>query len=145
MSRHRSALTPENTHLVMSTLASVVGNNPRLVADWKSQIAPSDDPLAQFHTKFWGVKEVPLPDATDEHKDDDDMEVDNSTAEGGDIIPGCYVLDIDIQGAAEDKIWVRADYIRMFKFAEKFYAENACNTLSPCLVITGQPGIGELR
>jgi hypothetical protein len=43
-----------------------------------------------------------------------------------------------------DKIWVRAEYTRMFEFAEKFYAENVCNTLSPCLVITGQPGIGGL-
>ena len=54
----------------------------------------------------------------------------------------CYVLDIGIRGV-EDKIWVR---IRMFEFAEKSYADSLCNsgnTLSPCLVITGQPGIGE--
>ena len=87
-----------------------------------------------------------MPGQTSIKTYDDDMEVDDSTAEGGDIIPGCYVLDIDIQGAVEDKIWVRADYIRMFKFAEEFYAENASDfALSPCLVITGQPGIGELR
>ncbi|KAM6496569.1 hypothetical protein JOM56_007042 [Amanita muscaria] len=71
------------------------------------------------------------------------MEINDSTAEDDDIDPSCYVLDIDIQGI-EDKIWVRAEYIRMFKFAEKFYAENKSNlALSPCLVITGQPGIGK--
>ncbi|KAM6499289.1 hypothetical protein JOM56_004797, partial [Amanita muscaria] len=33
---------------------------------------------------------------------------------------------------------------RVFKFAEEFYAENKSNlALSPCLVITGQPGIGK--
>ena len=71
------------------------------------------------------------------------MEIDGSTADDGDIDPGCYVLDIGTRGK-EDKIWVRAEYARMFEFAEIFYAENACNTLSPCLVITGRPGIGEL-
>ena len=35
-------------------------------------------------------------------------------------------------------------YIRMFEFAEKFYAESLNEPRSPCLVITGQPGIGEL-
>ena len=55
----------------------------------------------------------------------------------------CYVLDIGIRGV-EDKIWVRADYIRMFEFAEEFYAESLNEPRSPCLVITGQPGIGEL-
>ncbi|KIM91796.1 hypothetical protein PILCRDRAFT_58282 [Piloderma croceum F 1598] len=70
------------------------------------------------------------------------MEINDSTADDGDIDPGCYVLDIGTRGK-EDKMWVRAEYIRMFEFAETFYAENACNTLSPCLVITGQPGIGK--
>ncbi|KAF8345320.1 hypothetical protein F5887DRAFT_885268 [Amanita rubescens] len=68
------------------------------------------------------------------------MEVDDSTAD--EISPRCYVLDIGIRGV-EDKIWVRADYIRMFEFAEKFYAESLSNPQSPCLVITGQPGIGK--
>ena len=114
---------------MMSTLASVVDPSPELIADWKSQIAPPDHPLLQFHTKFWGVKE-------------DRGHVNNLGVD--DILPDCHVLDIDIQGVQSDKIWVRADYIRMFKFAEVFYAENESNyALSPCLVITGQPGIGK--
>ena len=47
--------------------------------------------------------------------------------------------------AWKTKIWVRADYIRMFNFAKEFYAETLSNPLllSPCLITTGQPGIGE--
>ncbi|KAF8350326.1 hypothetical protein F5887DRAFT_944842 [Amanita rubescens] len=93
--------------------------------------APPNAPLTQFHAKFWGVEE--------EGGLSDNMEVDDSTA---DISPRCYILDIGIRGV-EDKIWVRADYIRMFEFAEKFYAESLSKPLSPCLVIAGQPGIGK--
>ena len=115
---------------VMSSLVSVVGSD--FVDDWKALIVPARDPLAQFHTKFWGVQNT----------EGDDIEIDHSTAVEDDINAGCYILDIDIPSIKE-KIWVRADYIRMFKFAEEFYAENTSKSLSPCLVITGQPGIGE--
>jgi len=117
----------------MSTLATVVGSNRQRIADWNLHKAHLEDPLTEFHAKFWGVEE---------EGGLSDMEVDDSTADGHEISPRCYVLDIGIRGV-EDKIWVRADYIRMFKFAEKFYAESLSNPLSPCLVITGQPGIGE--
>lgn len=66
----------------------------------------------------------------------------NDMEEHHDIGPRCYVLNVDIPGL-EGKIWVRADYIRIFEFAEKFYAESSSNPKPPCLVITGQPGIGE--
>jgi hypothetical protein len=117
----------------MSSLASVVSDD--FVDDWKLQIAHTRHPFARFHTKFWGVEEVAAYL--------NNMEIDDSTADDGDINPGCYVLDIGTQGK-EDKIWAHAEYTRMFKFVETFYAETACNTLSPCLVITGQPGIGGL-
>ena len=120
----------------MSYLVSVVGDS--FVDDWKSRIISNDDPLAKFHTKFWGVANT-----AGEQEYDNDMEIDGSAAEDNDIIPGCHVLDISIRGA-EEKIWVRADYIRIFEFAEGFYAKNVSGPLSPCLVITGQPGTGEL-
>ena len=119
----------------MSTLATVVGSNQQHIADWNSHKAPLDAPLSQFHAMFWGVIE-------EEGELSDNMEVDDVTADGHEISPRCYVLDIGIRGV-EDKIWIRADYIRMFEFAEKFYAGSLSNPLSPCLVITGQPGIGE--
>ena len=108
----------------MSSLVSVVGND--FVDDWKALIVPARDPLAQFHAKFCGVQNT----------EGDDIEIDHSTAVEDDINAGCYILDIDIPGIKE-KIWVRADYIRMFKFAEEFYTESVTDR-SPCLVITGQ-------
>jgi hypothetical protein len=30
-----------------------------------------------------------------------------------DIIPGCYIIDIGIEGLDLSKIWIRADYIRI--------------------------------
>ncbi|KIL61779.1 hypothetical protein M378DRAFT_13336 [Amanita muscaria Koide BX008] len=47
-----------------------------------------------------------LADAEGEREDEDDMEIDNSTAEDNDIDPSCYVLDIDIRGI-ENKIWLK--------------------------------------
>ena len=115
----------------MTMLETVVGSDPRHIADWNSLKAPPHAPLAQFHKKFWGIKE--------EAGLSNNVEIDDSTDD--EIHPGCYVLDINIRGVELKKIWVRADYIRMFKYAEKFYADNLFE--SPCLVITGQPGIGE--
>ena len=122
----------------MSTLETVVGSNQQQIAEWNSCKADVDSPLTLFHTKFWGVEEEGVSTVSD------NMDVDDSTADGHDISPHSYVLDIGIRGV-ETEIWVRADYIRIFKFAEKFYAESLSNSksLSPCLVITGQPGIGE--
>ena len=114
----------------MLSLVSVVGSD--FLDDWKALIVPARDPLAQFHTKFWGVQNT----------EGNDIEIDHSTAVEDDINAGCYILDIDIPSIKE-KIWVHADYIRMFKFAEEFYAKNTSKSLSPCLVSTGQPGIGE--
>ena len=117
----------------MSTLATVVGSNRWRLAVWNPNKASPDHPLTQSHAKFWGIPEEQGRGLSD---------IVEVAADGHDISPRCYVLDIGIQGM-EDKIWVRADYIRIFEFAEKFYAESSSNQLSPCLVITGQPGIGE--
>lgn len=105
----------------MSTLVTVVGSDERCMADWNSHKAPLDAPLTQFHAKFWGVEE--------EGGLCDNVEVDDSTADGHEISPRCDVLDIGIR-SVEHKIWVCADYIRMFEFAEKFYAESLSNPVS---------------
>ena len=117
----------------MTTLAAVVGSEEWRLAAWNLNKVHLDDPLTQFHKKFWGKEE--------KVRWSDDVEVD---ADGDDIGPHCYPEDIGIQGI-EEKIWIRADYIRIFEYAQKFYAESLSNPqpLSPCLVITGQPGIGE--
>ena len=38
---------------VMSSLVSVVGDS--FVDDWHSRIVHIDDPLSEFHAKFWGI------------------------------------------------------------------------------------------
>ena len=52
-----------------------------------------------------------------------------------------YVLDTGI--AAINKIWIHADYIRIYECLEKQYNDAAKVYLQPGAVITGQPGIGE--
>ena len=61
-----------------------------------------------------------------------------------DIISGCYMLDIDIKGLRLSKLWIRAEYIRVFNSINAFYDEPPLIPRAPCVVVTGQPGIGEL-
>ena len=71
----------------------------------------------------------------------DEVETDD---QNNDIISGCYVLDIDL-GLEYEKIWVRAEYIRVYEYLEDYY-EKTCaraNNVAPGAVITGNPGIGE--
>jgi len=60
-----------------------------------------------------------------------------------DVIPGCYVLDLGIAGLPFAKIWIRAEYIRIFNYLQAYYDRPRMNNLAPAVVITGQPGIGE--
>jgi hypothetical protein len=61
--------------------------------------------------------------------------------EDEDIMEGSYVLDTGME--AIRKIWIRADYIRIYDCLEKQYDDAAKVYLEPGAVITGQPGIGE--
>jgi hypothetical protein len=61
-----------------------------------------------------------------------------------DIIPGCYMLDIGIDGIPFSKIWIRAEYIRIFNALSAYYNTPFLQPQAPAVVITGQPGIGEL-
>jgi hypothetical protein len=55
-----------------------------------------------------GVDETTVPDET--------MDEAATTDPDDDIIPGCYMLDIGIDGIQFSKFWIRAEYIRVFKF-----------------------------
>ena len=57
-----------------------------------------------------------------------------------DIISGCYVLDIGIH-IPVSRLWIRADYTRVFNFFKAFYDNPMAKV--PSGVLTGQPGIGE--
>jgi len=60
-----------------------------------------------------------------------------------DIIEGCYSLEIGIKGFNFPRIWIRAEYIRIYDALEDRYRERSYPYLAPAAVITGQPGIGE--
>jgi len=128
-----------------SSLASVVSTQT-----WK---ADDNTPVAQFHKKFWGKS---MKDEESEWRDtqkdewcdtreDERMDQDqDETTDMDDIIPGCYVLDIGIPGMAISRLWIRADYIRVFNFFQDFF-NNYAKPMDrvPSAVLTGQPGIGE--
>lgn len=60
-----------------------------------------------------------------------------------DVIPGCYMFDIGIKGFPYPKIWICADYIRVFDYLQVYYNLPRLRNIAPAVVITGQPGIGE--
>jgi hypothetical protein len=60
-------------------LASVIGDNPRLIADWEARIHPPDDPLFLFHTQFWGIEDKELLPLSDSIGERDDMDLDDYT------------------------------------------------------------------
>jgi hypothetical protein len=67
-----------------------------------------------------------------------------ATDEDDDILPGCYDLDISIDGMAPSSLWIRADYIRIYNFFQAHYDKHAHPMArAPSAVLTGQPGIGE--
>jgi hypothetical protein len=124
-----------------SSLASVVGTQT-----WK---ADDNTPVAQFHKKFWGKsmkdEESEWRDTQEDTQEDEHMDQDqDETADMDDIIPGCYVLDIGIPGMAISRLWIRADYIRIFNFFQDYFNDYAKPMdRVPSAVLTGQPGIGE--
>jgi hypothetical protein len=136
-----------------SSLASVVGYPPAAEALVK---APPIHRLAQWHAKFWGKsmkdeeekwrKECsPIPEVgepRDQTQDRDEcMDLDEDV--DGDIISGCYALDLNVEAKAVPSIWIRADYIRIYDALQKHY-NNIVNRLwTPGAVVTGQPGIGQ--
>ncbi|KAK2462507.1 hypothetical protein APHAL10511_005477 [Amanita phalloides] len=76
---------------------------------------------------------------------DEPMDVDVSEEEesDGDIIEGCYSLEIDIMDFEFPRIWIRAEYIRIYDALEAHYRKSAYPYLPSAVVITGQPGIGK--
>ena len=61
------------------------------------------------------------------------------------IGPGCYSLDIGVKGLQTSKIWVRADYIRVYDSCNQIYEDAMCQLFNfrISIAITGQPGVGK--
>ena len=145
-----------------STFASVV-EIPSYMQPWP--ILYGNHPLARLHAKFWGKnmadEEQQWLNADQEGKErihavvnekmvvdetavvDETMEEATTVDPDDDIIPGCYMLDIGIEGLIP-KLWIRAEYIRVFNSLNAYYDELSFIDKAPCAVVTGQPGIGEL-
>ena len=151
-----------------STLASIVGSRPGRLTWWESfklssesSVEPSVLPT-QLHAMFWGKSmadeekkwrdaQPPIPVegaglGNERQGEDESMDVDVSGEEelDDDIIEGCHTLEIDIEGFEFPRIWIRAEYIRIYDALEAFYRKPSYPPyLAPAFVITGQPGIGE--
>jgi hypothetical protein len=139
------------SHDVESNFTSVVRFAP---LGWPK--IDEDQPLAQLHDKFWGISmlheeqewrnsQQPIPAVGDELETEDRMDIDFDVNDvDADVIPGCYVLNIGIEGLEYSKIWIRADYIRVYNYLEKINdGTSKAEGIAPGAIITGQPGIGE--
>ncbi|KAF9515072.1 hypothetical protein BS47DRAFT_1381617 [Hydnum rufescens UP504] len=61
-----------------------------------------------------------------------------------DVLPGCYYLNIGIQGLWPQGLWIRPDYVRIYDALHHDYPLPMVRMgQTPCAVITGQPGIGK--
>jgi hypothetical protein len=68
--------------------------------------------------------------------------VEDATEDDDDVGPECH-LDVGISGPGRWKIWVRKEYIRMYKRCKDHLETNRHKSQSPSLIVTGQPGIGK--
>jgi hypothetical protein len=153
----------------VASLASVIGS-PELgeghsnnFIEWSSSRVSRDYPVAQLHAKFWGKSmddeeeewrktQPPIP-STGSELQHEDQDIDDRMDEGADesdgtdrdddVIPGCYMLHLGIDGLDISDIWIRAEYIRIFDYIEAFFNKPRNRPVrAPSVVITGQPGIG---
>jgi len=72
-----------------------------------------DELLAKLHVKWWRTSIL------DEEEEWRSKQKSTITSPGHEFDSdefgrGCYVLDIGMQGIRLEKIWVRADYVRMY-------------------------------
>jgi len=133
------------------TLASIIGSCPETLTEWESFKLSSKSKLlpVQMHM-FWGVSmEPPIPvEGTglgNERQGVEPMDVDVNEEEDldDDIIEGCYFLEIGIEDFQLPRIWIRAEYVRIYNAIEDRHRTPYYPPLAPAVVITGQPGIGE--
>ena len=140
------------------SLACIIGSRPEKLTEWELFKLPSESLPAQLHVMFWGKSmaheeqkwrdaQPPLPvEGTGlGNERDEPMDVDVSEEEDldDDIIEGCYSLEIGIKGFEYPRIWIRAEYIRIYDALEDRHRKPSYPYLAPAAVITGQPGIGE--
>jgi hypothetical protein len=138
---------------------------PREKAKWEK--LDGDEEEVQLHRKFWVQCEYnKLFNVEEEAAEDDERAakvidaveiakrvaeviegitgVVEGAAEDDDAVgPECHLLDIGILDPGRWKIWVRKEFIRMYKRCKDHLETNRHESQSPSLIVTGQPGIGE--
>ena len=113
-----------------------------------------DSRFSEFHAKFWGKSMVDeeqewlnLKTQSPDRSTDDDVIMDDGYDEDPDadeFIPGCYELDVSPNPVSDvSKIWIRAEYVRIYKYAESRYELCYERGKAQATVVTGQPGNGE--
>jgi hypothetical protein len=74
----------------------------------------------------------------------DDVDTNEGEDLDDDFIKGCYSLEIGIKRLRIHRVWIRAEYIRIYNALEDYYQKRpSFSNQAPAAVITGQPGIGE--
>ncbi|KAH9009391.1 hypothetical protein EDB84DRAFT_1280496 [Lactarius hengduanensis] len=71
-----------------------------------------------------------------------DKDEDPDEGEGGETVPGCYILNIGIENIWPELL-VRKEYIQLYKYCKKYLRSHRDDPKPPSVVITGQPGIGK--
>ena len=93
----------------------------------------------------WRDAQPPMPVEGSGLGGDGPMDVDTSEEEDldDDLIKGCYTLEIGIKHLRIPRVWIRAEYIRIYNAPEAYYQKRpSISNQAPAAVITGQPGIG---
>ena len=126
----------------MSQQDSELGPESLLTRNLSGPWPQVDDahPLSRLHEKFWGkgmaeeegqwFKNQGIPPKFGDMDDESD------------IGPGCCILNIGMEDCPQ--LWVRSEYIRMYDFCNEIYNRpRSPYAMTPLVVITGQPGIGQ--
>jgi hypothetical protein len=94
---------------------------PRHKAQWRK--FTDEEVPAQLHRKFWvqgeynnlfNVDEEAAEEAAEEATEAT-MVVEDTAEDDEDVGPECHVLDLGIPHFGRSKLWVRKEYIRMYK------------------------------
>ena len=129
-----------------SALASIIGSRPEKLTEWEPFKLSSEWLPAQLHAMFWGKSMADEEQKWrgtglgNERQGGDEPDV--SEEEDDDIIEGCYSLSIGIESFAFPRIWIRAEYIRIYDALEARYKKSSYPYLASAVIISGQPGVG---
>ncbi len=118
----------------LSTYGSII---PQTETQWTK--LDDTNALARLHRKFWprGETQNELMNVDEDEYTEEDEDEDEE------IGPGCYVLDLGVPELGRSMLWIRKEYIRLYKYCNEYLESRRGAQLPPSVVITGQPGIGK--